>query len=216
MRIKSIAVTKLFGLFDHTIPLNMDDRITIVHGPNGFGKTALLTMVDAVFNGEPSFTELHSIPFEEFKVQLDDGSEVCAVRSVRDEQSRGNGIGLQFRFSQPGFADELYTPPRPQRHGSAWTRYLANLKGTRVDTSEAEWVRDSSVFLNLDRHLLTLVDSDVEAQGSRDTDRPEWLENLRSAVGVRLIQTLRLLKYPRRSKESATRPPVHAIIQYSK
>ena len=39
MRLTKIHVTKLFGVFDHTIPLNLDDRITIIHGPNGFGNS---------------------------------------------------------------------------------------------------------------------------------------------------------------------------------
>ncbi|WP_445174901.1 AAA family ATPase, partial [Microcoleus sp.] len=42
MRINKISVTKLFGVFNHQVSFNMEDRITIIHGPNGFGKTALL------------------------------------------------------------------------------------------------------------------------------------------------------------------------------
>ena len=38
MRITKVLVKKLFGIFDHEIPLNQDSRITIIHGPNGFGK----------------------------------------------------------------------------------------------------------------------------------------------------------------------------------
>ena len=34
MRIKKITVKKLFGIFDHEIPLNMEDRITIIHAPS--------------------------------------------------------------------------------------------------------------------------------------------------------------------------------------
>ncbi len=39
MRIAQISITGLFGVFDHVIPLNLDDRITIIHAPNGYGKT---------------------------------------------------------------------------------------------------------------------------------------------------------------------------------
>jgi len=49
MRIKKITVKKLFGMFCHEIPLNMDDHITIIHGPNGIGKTILLKMLNALF-----------------------------------------------------------------------------------------------------------------------------------------------------------------------
>ena len=39
-------------MFDHEIPLNQESRITIVHGPNGVGKTVLLKMIDSLFNYE--------------------------------------------------------------------------------------------------------------------------------------------------------------------
>ena len=41
MKIKEISVLNLFGLFDHTIEFKLEDHITIIHGPNGFGKTIL-------------------------------------------------------------------------------------------------------------------------------------------------------------------------------
>lgn len=51
MRIKEISFEGLFKIFNHTIPLNLDDRITIIHGPNGYGKTTILKLLDIVFAG---------------------------------------------------------------------------------------------------------------------------------------------------------------------
>ena len=45
MRITNISVKGLFGMFDHEIPLNQESRITIVHGPNGVGKTILIHLI---------------------------------------------------------------------------------------------------------------------------------------------------------------------------
>ena len=50
MRIKQIEVTNLFGVFNHVVPLKFTDNITIIHGPNGLGKTVLLKMVNGLFN----------------------------------------------------------------------------------------------------------------------------------------------------------------------
>jgi predicted ATP-binding protein involved in virulence len=64
MRVKHISVKNLFGVFNHTIPLKMDDRITIIHGPNGFGKTIMFGMLDGFFNSR--YSVWRTTPFESF------------------------------------------------------------------------------------------------------------------------------------------------------
>jgi len=70
MKIKKITVNKLFGIFDHEINMNLSSGITIVIGENGLGKTILLEMLEAFFNGRYKF--LTSIAFDEFIVEFDD------------------------------------------------------------------------------------------------------------------------------------------------
>ena len=50
MRVTRFSVTGLFDLFDHDIQLDPDRRLTIIHSPNGYGKTTVLRLIDAVFN----------------------------------------------------------------------------------------------------------------------------------------------------------------------
>ncbi len=69
MRITKVSVKKLFGIFDHEIPLNQESRITIIHGPNGFGKTILLTMLNGLFNS--NYRVFREVSFEEFLVYFD-------------------------------------------------------------------------------------------------------------------------------------------------
>ncbi|MDC0748104.1 AAA family ATPase [Polyangium mundeleinium] len=78
-RVRRIKVTGLFGIFDHEIPLNMDERITILHGPNGYGKTKILGMVDALLDGP--FDGLASVPFESFAVEFEGGG-ILEVRHI--------------------------------------------------------------------------------------------------------------------------------------
>lgn len=70
MKIKKIVVKNLFGMFNHEIPLNTDEHITIIHGPNGYGKTILLTLIHAVFNRK--LEKIRSIPLDELKIEFDD------------------------------------------------------------------------------------------------------------------------------------------------
>lgn len=74
MRITQFEVKGLFGMFDHVVPLNLADRITIIHGPNGFGKTTLLKLLTALFTRR--YSELRNVPFEHFTVTFEDGSVV--------------------------------------------------------------------------------------------------------------------------------------------
>jgi predicted ATP-binding protein involved in virulence len=41
MRIRKLSIEGLFGMFNHVIPLHTDERVTIIHGPNGVGKTTV-------------------------------------------------------------------------------------------------------------------------------------------------------------------------------
>ena len=68
MRIKQISVSGLFGIFDHIIPLNMYDRITVIHGPNGFGKTAMLRILNAFLTPDTRSYEL--FPLVNFALNL--------------------------------------------------------------------------------------------------------------------------------------------------
>lgn len=74
LRVKRIHVEGLFGLYNHDIPLNADDRVTIIHGPNGVGKTVLLKMIAAVFGGH--FEELTPIPFQKLTLELSNGDNL--------------------------------------------------------------------------------------------------------------------------------------------
>ena len=92
MRITEIIVEGLFGIFDHTISLNTEERVTIIHGPNGFGKTILLQMLNGLFNNK--FTEFRSIPFRKFEVRFEEGSAIWV-----DELSKSNTLQQDLRDS---------------------------------------------------------------------------------------------------------------------
>lgn len=74
MRITEICARNLFGIFNHTVTMKLDERITIIHGKNGVGKTALLRMINSLFS--LNFYELSKIYFDELKIEFDDCSYV--------------------------------------------------------------------------------------------------------------------------------------------
>ena len=81
MRITEICARNLFGIFNHTVTMKLDERITIIHGKNGVGKTALLRIINSLFS--LNFYELSKIYFDELKIKFDDCSYV-RVNQIND------------------------------------------------------------------------------------------------------------------------------------
>lgn len=95
MRVKSITVKGLFGVFDHEIPLQSAERVTIIHGPNGFGKTMMLKMIAALVEGETYIFE-HT-PFTEFCLTFEDGTARIIRRRVAEKSESGKReVELEF------------------------------------------------------------------------------------------------------------------------
>ncbi|WP_018211150.1 AAA family ATPase [Desulfitobacterium hafniense] len=86
MKIEKIRVNGLFGLLNHEINMRVNDNITIIHGPNGFGKTTLLKMINALLN--INFLELHIIPFEQFELFFSDGSRLLVNKNENNRETR--------------------------------------------------------------------------------------------------------------------------------
>src|SRR6202035_3831628 len=98
MRIKALSVNGLFGLFNHHVSLNLDDKITIIHGPNGFGKTTILKMLNSVLIGR--YWELRPIPFNTFSIEFDDGRMLKTVKSIDPQAKPGVERNLDITLFQ--------------------------------------------------------------------------------------------------------------------
>src|SRR5665213_1766135 len=112
MRLTKIQVTKLFGVFDHTIPLNLAERITIIHGPNGFGKTAMLQMVQSLLGNR--FAKLRRVPFESFILNLEDGRELSVTKKFSSKtgaEREESSATLLFELKTPGQATKDFPLP---------------------------------------------------------------------------------------------------------
>jgi predicted ATP-binding protein involved in virulence len=111
MKIIKIEVKKLFGVFNHEIPLNIKDHITIIHGPNGYGKTTLLTLVNAIFNSQ--YHKIRTIPFNELSIYFDDKSTLYLKKngSTDDEKRKKsrNGEQLKMEFKPSHSKQKVYT-----------------------------------------------------------------------------------------------------------
>ena len=211
MNIERITVDGLFNRFNHDLVFNPDEHITIMIGPNGYGKTAILRIIDTLFNKSPQ--GLTAFPFARLKVDFDDGTALT-VDAQSEEHKNGQEPNrtLTMRLLEGELVKEKH-PIEP----------VSNLEEYGIDVSEFD-----SILPFLDRiapdEWINLQTDEVLA--SRDIiDKhwqqllpqlpnlsqltPEWLQPIRNANPVHFIDTERLVV-------NTTRQPIHRYARYGR
>ena len=215
MRVRRIFVAGLFGIFDHDIPLHADERITIIHGQNGFGKTVVLRMLDGILRGR--YAPLRAVPFTSLSVDFDDGStlrvEKLDAPSVPRESSSGSDLCFTHRV--PGGKDLSFTPgynvPRSTKFTDDLNRMFRSLRSpslTRIDSTtwQNEYTGEQLTFEDIIEQFGEQLQLPT---GAWRNDEPEWLKAIHESIPVRLIQTQRL------DVRSVTPDPIYGRAQPS-
>ena len=206
MRIQQISVSGLFGIFDHVIPLNMDERITIIHGPNGFGKTVMLKMLDGFVNSR--YSVFRSIPFNKFKVEFDNASSVEIVNNSNDVDKINN---ITLNFYQPKSKSLSFTPKNKLLRADInfSVRILDDIIPglDRIDVKRWRYLPTREI-LSLEDVLERFEDLLPTEITQFPKDEPKWLEKIKSDIRVRLIESQRLLNFvPSRSSRFYNETP---------
>lgn len=186
LRLERIEVDGLFGVFDHRIPLNLGDRITLLHGPNGVGKTAALRMVNGLLQGRLDF--FRNIPFSRFAVSFSEGSTLT-IHSRRNSVDDGlppYTLSLS-RGAEEFQVDTDLTSPRAVAIASG-VDYLK-----RHDSRPYRWidVRDGEVLDESD--VLERFGSDSHGNENYEPD-VRWFVDFQKRVNTHLIEAQRLVR----------------------
>lgn len=83
LRVTRIEVEGLFEQFNHVIPLNQKERVTVLHGPNGVGKTKVLEMTEAALTATAA--AFLRVPFKYFDLHFSDGKLVRVFLNDKGE-----------------------------------------------------------------------------------------------------------------------------------
>jgi AAA domain, putative AbiEii toxin, Type IV TA system len=218
MRVKEISVSRLFGLFNHVIPMKMADRVTIITSPNGYGKTTMLRLVHSLFAGR--YSEVRRTPFRDFRVSFEDGTSLQVVRvESAKTATRSQGTDLTvtlFRGSRREEQTTIQQPPRdafPLALGMI-ERALPNLSrsgpslwkdrqtGREMDYEEV-FRTYAQYFGNISKEML-----------AHFAEAP-WLTKFRQETRIKLIESQRLLKANKRGENPDEEPWRPAVLLYS-
>lgn len=204
MRITQISVYGLFGIFDHAIPLNTNERITIIHGPNGFGKTAILRILNGFFNSR--YSELRAIPFDRFQVEFDNSQIIEIERNSKGFQETGR-VEIVFHFHKPK-SKSLFFPLEQVKVSPDMSFPVGVLDDVvpgleRIDARKWLFIPTEEI-LSLEEVVERFWDSlPTRLRVSYSQDEPEWLKDLKSSIHIRLIESQRLLNLvPSRSSRT--------------
>lgn len=74
MKLTKIEIKGLFDLFDYDIPLTNEENLLIITGPNGFGKTMILNIIDSLFNNELDF--FLKLVFKKITIDCDNDKQI--------------------------------------------------------------------------------------------------------------------------------------------
>jgi predicted ATP-binding protein involved in virulence len=209
LRIKSIKVTRLFGLYDHEVTLN-PERVTVMHGPNGVGKTVFLKLIDAFLNGR--YYEISKVPFESFEIRFADNS--AAQIHIGEDLANSRQMHLRFEFPD-GRAEtttlegRILDTQRLATQVAAATPYFSRI-------GPDEWVdKRTNSIVNSDEMITLAIEKDSNV-AKRWTIREQtgWRE-VRSRITVHLIEAQRLIRLPIFSANGRSRPTTNTVQEYS-
>lgn len=213
MRITRISVDGLFGIFNHDIHMRLHERMTIIHGMNGYGKTTILKLISALFHRR--YSELRGTPFKEFRVELDDGTCLAVNRLSPPEarpkgepkRKRHSGISIRLLRGNKQIEKVELNSPEPDE----WE--LMNSPYPSPDQFIPGLVRESRDiwrYLPTDEELALedVLDRFVEQlpRGMFKFERPqaEWLNHIQKSVKVRFIESQRLLRLAKADRHRPT------------
>lgn len=223
MRITKITVTNLFGIYNHDVPLNMDDRITLIHGPNGIGKTILLSMINAFFKSQYSL--ILKIPFDKLKIYFDNKRYIeISKLNIKGKNIKKNkkGISMSYKDMKNNKIEE---------HTSKFIDFYdipSSLIEDTLDDVERIGI-DDWVYTPTNEHLskhevIERFEDEISVSFSerflrrnfalrKSQDEPNWLKEIKKSVNIIFIKAERLLiqkKYYRGKRDMIPAVKLHS------
>lgn len=169
-RLRRVEIERLFGTYDHRIDLDLENHVTILHGPNGVGKTHTLGMVHALLTGDTGY--FRRVPCRRLTLTFADSEAQLAIEP--------GGERGQLTLDDAGTLHEEAVPLRVQS-----SERLGLLRSPAHGSPSMPSFGELREGGSLGRRLLARALAENEGL-------PSWFQSFLERVSVQFIETHRL------------------------
>ena len=183
MMLRELVVEGLFGELTHKITFKTPDGLTILHGPNGIGKTMTLSALDNLFNKR--FRAVRNMPINSLHVEFENGDRLQVSRVNTDERK---GTTLEFILSPQSGRSHTWTY-KPSAEGDLPISIIDAYIPALSRIGQRTWMVDATrEVLEID-DVLDRYESQLPANlVSPQKGMPAWLDEVLSSVLVYFIK----------------------------
>ena len=181
--IKSMEIVKLFNRFDYNIELK-SDGVTIITGPNGFGKSTILKIIDAVSRKDISF--FLRLDFDSIRINFSNNRKV-SIEKTKDNTLIFDGNKIELSLGQLG---HRHVPWIQQISPNTWIDVRTNMRISNDELPFYNFLSNNIEYDISDIHYFNkkYTEGDIKKLKQKLENMSKW------SGSVRLISEQRLIK----------------------
>lgn len=201
LRIRGIEITKLFGIYNHKIIFSESERIAIIHGANGIGKTTILRIINNFSSG--NYYSIFKTKFNKFKILLNDNSSLILSYSNEKKQTEVRSL---FDNSIDELNRDLVVTHRKGNRvinkGEISRKILDDSILRRIEfqipflsrIEKNKWIdKRNDSFYTLDE-VFSIFSNELPNSFKKSYHKePDWLTELRKKLSCHLVESERLI-----------------------
>jgi ABC-type Mn2+/Zn2+ transport system ATPase subunit len=206
VRVKSIHVRGLFGMYDHDVILKENERMTVVHGPNGVGKTVLFKLVQDLLAG--SGIDLLKYPFQECRIEFTNSATLIA-------KSKDNTVHVSSHLGESTLEIDIDAKAFSKLALRLGQRFPIHQIGPDIwiDPETDEKLNSYEVVSRYSGRM------DDEFDGPFEGFLHKWRKDQNYIPKIHLIETQRLIRLrnvsPRHYRDSEAQAVRDTVMEYS-
>jgi len=205
MNIKQIKIIGLFDQFNYDINLNKDD-VTIITGPNGYGKTMILNIINCLFNKKMYFfqklvfNKIEVLFENEFKILIEKISDTTQKQLLINDNVADNAIEekskVMFIFFKNNYEIDRFLYDYSKQEQEIIKLIERNVPLQRISDDKWVDVRNDNIFYydELVQEYSNILPDNMNRDFNDNYFQNVEVNNFMKVFNVHLIKEQRLLK----------------------